>query len=281
MEKARNVYSVLEERKYLTPLLSRITALYKKNKTIIIGIQGGQGTGKTTLVQYLQEQLRSRGYRVESFSIDNFYTSHAERQKLAQQYPPNPFYQISRGMPGTHRVIELLQTLKKAKARKPFTIPIFDKSLRNAAGDIVGERRISETLDFVLFEGWCVGIPLISTKELAVICKNSMIPLRDIDPTLRQSKVVIQFIKQYQPLWKYVDYLVMLKPISSDLHLKWRLQQEKELQEKTGRGMTKKEIEHFVDIYLPFTYVCYEKVNPDLRLIVNGKHHFCKLEVAA
>ncbi len=275
---SRSFYSGTEIKYVLFPLLRKILTQYHKNKTTIIGIQGGQGTGKTTLARYLQEQLHSRGYAVESFSIDDFYTSYAERKKLAKKYPRNPFYQISRGMPGTHRVKDLLHTLQNIKKGKNFTIPIFDKSLKNAAGDIAGERKVAKRPDFVLFEGWCVGIPLVSTKEVAAICKKNKIPLQEIDPTLQQSKVVVQFIRQYQPLWKYIDYLVMLKPTSSDLHLTWRLQQEQELQQQKGAGMDKKEVEHFVNVYLPFTYVCYEKINADTVLMINRNHHFYRVE---
>ncbi len=273
MEKeAPSFYSPGEQKKYLLPLLNNIIKLHQKNKTAIIGIPGGQGTGKTTLTNFFQEQLRWQGYSVESFSLDDFYTSYRERQQLAQKYPNNPFYQISRGMPGTHRVKELLQTLQNIKAGKHFTIPLFDKSLQNAQGDIAGERIITKKIDFLLLEGWCVGLPVVSGKELRRICKKNKIFLPP------RYEVMLQFLKAYQPIWKYIDYLVMLRPVSIDLHLKWRLQQEQELQQRTGRGMTKEEIAHFVDIYLPLTYAGYEKIKADAVLRIDKGHKFVKFQ---
>ena len=272
-EMNRPLYSASERKKYLAPLLGNIAKHYQKNKTAIIGVQGGQGTGKTTLAKFLQEQLRQKGYAVESFSIDDFYTSYAERKRLAQQYPSNPFYQIPRGMPGTHRVSELLLVLQRINAGKPFAIPHFDKSLHHGAGDVDGERKVKVRVDFVLFEGWCVGLPLINKKELEKICQRNKISLPS------GYGIVLRFLKSYQPLWEYIHYLVMLKPRRSELHLRWRRQQEQELRQQKGSSMNQKEIGHFVDIYLPLTYVCYEKVNADAVLTIDEKHRFVKLNI--
>ena len=270
-------YSLLEQKRYITPILNKIIETFQQDKTTIIGIQGGQGTGKTTLAQYLQGRLREQGYKVESFSIDDFYETYPKRQQLAQQYSNNPFYQISRGMPGTHRIKKLLQTLKNINAGKSFTIPHFDKALHQGAGDIKYERRVKEKQDFILFEGWCVGIPVVSMKDFSAICRKNKINIKGVDPTLKYSRVVIKFIKQYQPLWKYLNYTIMLKPLSSDLHLRWRLQQEKELREKRGEGMSKEAVGYFVDMYLPWTYVCYDKVKAGTILEINQQHHFSNI----
>ena len=269
---AHPFYSIAERGRYINPLLNKIIKKYRKNKTAIIGIQGGQGTGKTTLSRFLQQQLRHKGYKVESFSIDDFYTPYQERQQLTKKYRNNPFYQIPRGMPGTHRVKELLQTLQKIKTGKSFIIPVFDKSLQNAQGDIAGERIVTKKIDFILFEGWCVGLPIVSIKELKRICRKNKISLP------AGYEIVLQFLKSYQPLWKYIEYMIMLKPTSSKLHQQWRLQQEKELKQKTGEGMNKKEIAHFVNIYLPLTYAGYEKIQADAVLMINKKHTFVRLK---
>ncbi|MDO8655811.1 MAG: hypothetical protein Q7K45_01105 [Nanoarchaeota archaeon] len=271
-KEAHPFYSPSDQQKYINPLLNRIIGKYRKNKTTIIGIQGGQGTGKTTLTKFLQEQLQEKRYSTESFSIDDFYTSYQERQQLTRKYPHNPFYQISRGMPGTHRVKELVKTLKNIKAGKHFIVPFFDKSLQNAQGDIASERIITKKIDFLLFEGWCVGLPVVTKKELQHICKKNNIFLS------KGYEVVLRFLKSYPPIWKYINYMIMLKPLSSDLHQKWRLQQEKELQQKTGRGMSKEEIGRFVDIYLPLTYAGYEKIKADAVLKINEKHRFARLK---
>jgi len=239
-------------------------------KTLIVGLQGGQGTGKTTIVEVIKKNLR--GYNVHSFSIDDFYTSYQDRQKLAKKYKDNPFYQIARGMPGTHRVDYLLKTLQKIRQGKPFQIPVFDKSLRQAQGDISKKTiKVTKRQDFILFEGWCVGLPTVSSAELINICKKTKIDLP------KGNKVVLKHIKEYQPLWKYLDYMVMIKPDSSEVHKEWRSLQEKRLREKKGEGLSKEQISKFVDIYLPFTYVCYEKIRPDAVIKVDQKHEYYRI----
>src|SRR3989344_8670824 len=132
----KTVYPSVEQERYLLPLIHTLVQRHRKNKTTIIGITGGQGTGKTTLSTFLQETLAQRGYKVGAFSLDDFYSSYAQRKRLAQQFPHNPFYHISRGLPGTHRVKALLKTLQALKAGKRASIPVFDKSLHGGKGDI-------------------------------------------------------------------------------------------------------------------------------------------------
>ncbi len=285
------MYTKKEEQEVLLPLLKKLHHWHLKsqpslhsgkslNRTTIIGIQGGQGTGKTTLVQMLQEVLRRAGYKVTSFSIDDLYTSWKERKQLARKYPKNPFYQISRGLPGTHRVELLKKVLEALKQGKATEIPLFDKSLHQGAGDISkSTRKVTEKQDFVLFEGWCLGLPVVSVKELKKICEKDKISLQNLDPEFKHSKTVLQLTKRYQPLWKFLDHFIMLKPSSSDLHLQWRLQQEKELKQKKGAGMSTEQVEKFVEPYLPFTYVCYERVKADVKIFIDERHRMRKIEV--
>ena len=260
------------------PLLDRIVRQYQEKKTVIIGIQGGQGTGKTTLAKMLSELLKAKQFTVQLFSIDNFYSSNKERKQLARRYPDNQFYQIPRGMPGTHRIGLLRKTLKSIAAGQPFKIPLFDKSLNHGEGDITAnEISVIERPDFVLFEGWCLGLPSFTLPELKRICQKSKINLPQLDPRGTSTKLLLAYSKKYRPLWKYLDYLVQLVPESSSLHLKWRLQQEAELKQKKGEGQTIKQIIQFVTVFLPLTYLCYEKLKPDLKIKINAAHQFYDL----
>ncbi len=269
---AKTVYPLVEQERYLLPLIHTLIQRHRKNKTTIIGITGGQGTGKTTLAKFLQKQLQRQGYTVESFSIDDFYASYQERQQLARKYPDNTFYQISRGMPGTHRVKVLLRTLRALKTGKKVSIPVFDKSLQAGKGDIAGTRSVPTDLDFVIVEGWCLGIPVISAREFLSICTKNQISLGEFGATNLHAQVVLKFIKQYQPVWKSIDHWVMLRPATKGLHLKWRQQQEAELRRKTGRGMDDTEVKRFVEPFLPWTYVCYEEMRPQITLWLNEQH---------
>tara|TARA_Y100000310_G_C20691653_1_gene822651 strand:- start:1572 stop:2438 length:867 start_codon:yes stop_codon:yes gene_type:complete len=273
-----SVYSSKEINDIIIPLAKDLIKAHKKGKTTIVGIQGGQGTGKTTLVKLLSAGLKLLGYKVHDFSIDDFYKTYKERNAIRKKYPDNPFYAISRGLPGTHRVKYMLSVLKKAKAGKPFEIPIFDKSLHNAAGDVLDKHiHVKTRQDFVLFEGWMVGIPYVSAKTFMRCCEKGNIMVKKLDPTLKHSKVVLKFIKQYEPVWKYFNYFVLMQPKSLQLHKKWRLQAEKEMKKKTGRGMGAKQIDQFVEPFLPFTALCYDTIMADVHILVNSQHKFYKI----
>ena len=66
----------------------------------IVGLNGVQGVGKTTLVRALAERLRrDEGLETLVCSIDDFYLTHADQRALAAAHPDNPLVQV-RGEPG-------------------------------------------------------------------------------------------------------------------------------------------------------------------------------------
>ncbi|MEK6863149.1 MAG: P-loop NTPase fold protein [Nanoarchaeota archaeon] len=267
-----------EEKRIIAPIAEKLIEAHKKGSTAIVGIQGGQGTGKTTLVKFLEKNLKKKGFKVQSFSIDDYYKTYRERKKLRERFPRNSFYKIARGLPGTHRTELLLETLRKAKSGKNLEIPTFDKSLYGGKGDVRAKtRKVRGRQDLVILEGWCVGIPEISSKKFLSICKKNKIDIKKLDPRLKYHQVVLDFIKEYQPLWKFIDYIVMLKADSPEAHKGWRLLQEKQLRNKKGQSMSKQQVHAFVEPFLPFTYVCYDRIDPDAKVLIDEHHNFYKI----
>jgi D-glycerate 3-kinase len=274
-----SIYTKVEIKEVITPLLRKIIASQQKGKTLIVGVQGGQGTGKSTIVHYLKHRLRTKGLKVSSFSIDDFYKTAKQRKQLSKKYPNNPFYSISRGLFGTHRIQEMTKTLKKIKDGKPFEIPVFDKSLHNAIGDVSTKTiNVKTKQDIVFVEGWCIGLENITSAELKSICKKNKVPLQKMDPKGVHQKIPLKYLQKYQSAWKYLSYLIMLKPDEISSHVEWRYTQEKELLEHTGSGMSKSQIKNFVAPYIPFTYACYEKISPRFIVYVKPNHQFYGLE---
>ncbi|KAG5943925.1 hypothetical protein E4U53_006986, partial [Claviceps sorghi] len=80
----------------------------KKHHPLIIGLNGVQGVGKTTLVASLADALArnennanpdgKHGIRTLVFSLDDFYLSHEEQLALAEANPGNALVQ-HRGEP--------------------------------------------------------------------------------------------------------------------------------------------------------------------------------------
>ena len=115
--------------KFYLPLSEWIYSIYSKDfKTKIIGLSGGQGAGKSTITGILKLILKKKyGLNICVFSIDDFYKTKNERLRMSKK--KHPLF-ITRGVPGTHDIVLLNQTIRKLKQKKFRTvlIPKFDKS---------------------------------------------------------------------------------------------------------------------------------------------------------
>ena len=116
--------------KFYLPIGKMIMDEYtKKKKTKVIGLTGGQGTGKSTISKILKIILKE-AYKLETviFSIDDFYKTLQEREEMSKKISS---LFLTRGVPGTHdtqMLFQCIKNLKKDKFKK-FTIPKFDKSI--------------------------------------------------------------------------------------------------------------------------------------------------------
>ena len=115
---------------FYLPLSEFIFKNYSKNKkTIIIGLTGGQGSGKSTISNILKILLKE-AYNLNTviFSIDDFYKTYKERKKMSEKVSP---LFLTRGVPGTHDTNLLFSCLKKLKKSNfsKILIPKFDKSI--------------------------------------------------------------------------------------------------------------------------------------------------------
>ena len=77
-------------------------------RPVIIGLHGCQGSGKTTLADYLRTSLTKRGIPACSISLDDFYLTKQQRIQLAEDV--HPMFR-TRGVPGTHDIDLAFATL--------------------------------------------------------------------------------------------------------------------------------------------------------------------------
>ena len=115
---------------FYLPISKKIFKNYKKNKkTKIIGLTGGQGSGKSTISNILKIILKENfNLKTVIFSIDDFYKTLKERKIMSKRI--SQLFQ-TRGVPGTHDtklLLKCLKNLKNSKFKKPCLIPKFDKS---------------------------------------------------------------------------------------------------------------------------------------------------------
>ncbi len=196
-----------------------------------VGFVGMQGTGKTTLCSVLKCLLEMGDRRVLCLSLDDLYKTYRERQIL-QQLDPRLRW---RGVPSTHDVglaVELFRAIQQGTY--PLAVPRFDKSLHQGAGDRLAPEVIDYPVDIVLFEGWFVGAQYI--PDLPASCSPFT---KDCNDKLRD----------YQPLWQFLDYLVALLPTDYRYSLQWRQLAERKQIEQGRQGMTPAEVQAFVEYF--------------------------------
>ena len=203
----------------------------------VIGINGAQGSGKTTLCQLLQIVLEQGfGKRAVTISIDDIYLPHAARAKLAKDV--HPLLQ-TRGVPGTHDAalgLRLLSALRGLGAGRSVSVPVFDKAIDDRLPE-TGARRVTGPVDLILFEGWCVGARPQHEEALSRPV-NSLERLEDPDLVWRHY-VNQQLKSDYARLFAEIDFLIMLKIPGMASVMKWRGKQERKLAERSGREGSK------------------------------------------
>ena len=143
---------------FYLPICKKINSEYvKRKKTKIIGLSGGQGTGKSTISQILKIILKE-GFNLETviFSIDDFYKTRKDRKIMAKKISP---LFLTRGVPGTHDAKMLFNCIKNLKKNrfKKVTVPKFDKS-KDDRSPKSKWLAVKKKPNIVIFEGWCVGV---------------------------------------------------------------------------------------------------------------------------
>lgn len=254
----------------------------KGAETLVLGINGAQGSGKSTLCDFLGWVLESAyGYRVAGFSLDDLYKTRAGRERLAREI--HPLFR-TRGVPGTHDPELGLATLRRLKSAGPSVLtplPAFDKAL--------DDRRPTPEWtvfhgrpDVVLFEGWCVGsIP--QREEDLVPPVNHLERDEDPDGTWRR-RVNQSLAGEYAALFGELDRLVLLKVPGMESVFEWRSLQERKLAETSepgGRVMDAEGLRRFIMHYERLTRHNLDEMpnRADLTLALDEHHRLAGVRV--
>ncbi|MFC6439146.1 P-loop NTPase fold protein [Bowmanella sp. JS7-9] len=236
---------------WYVPLAERILLHFKRAKRpVMVGINGCQGSGKTTFCAFVADYLRqNHAVNVLCLSLDDFYFSHARRQHLAASI--HPLLQ-TRGVPGTHDTVELAAVLEQVRQQaSSFSVPRFNKATDNPAVS----QPIDGPVDILLFEGWCWGVP---AQDEASLLKpiNALEAQEDSDGRWRHY-VNQQLASHYLPLYAFMDMWLMLRAPSFAQVFAWRLEQEHKLRDATsGAGdglMNDVQLARFIQHYQRLT----------------------------
>jgi D-glycerate 3-kinase len=221
------------------------------HKTLVVGVSGSQGSGKTTLASLLVLLLRElMGLRAINLSIDDFYHTHAQRQHLGRTVHP---LLATRGVPGTHDVELAINTINALTSEGEVAIPRFNKAIDDRAPPAEWPR-ILAPLDVVVLEGWCLSIPAQAESQL-LLPINALETQEDCDGRWR-SFVNQQIQQDYAAWYGMVDFLVMLKAPHFDKVYEWRQTQEDKLKAAVEMGagngsrlMDREQLQRFIQHY--------------------------------
>lgn len=194
-------YREIAER-YWRPLSEEIAARYD-GKPLIVGINGAQGSGKSTLCKFLEVLLVEHNQLSVTLSLDDLYLPRPERLRAATDI--HPLF-TTRGVPGTHDVGLAMTILDRLLAGKDADLPIFDKAADDRSAET---RHVGRPVQVVVFEGWCVGATAQAAADLREPV-NELEANEDPDGTWRR-EVNRRLATDYAELFARIDLLVMLK----------------------------------------------------------------------
>lgn len=260
-------------------------------KPLVVGVQGPQGSGKTTLTRRVVEALAASGgsggqrpLNVTVFSVDDFYLPFDGLERVARENSGNGLLQ-GRGQPGTHDVqlcSDILSSLETINSGTSSTVelPVFDKSQNGGRGDRLSKTVIvTAPLDLVLFEGWCLGFQSLSPGDLqrryreatrdaaAGQCSS----LTFAKHSLAHLEAINEHLRRIEEAWyPYIHAFVQLVPTAAASQpssrgdgaakpatalrtvFDWRLEAEHAMKAHNGgKGMTDEEVYAFVERYMP------------------------------
>lgn len=278
---------------YISPLADTIAGWRQsRDRPLIAGLHGAQGTGKSTLAMFLQSLLRDEhNLSCAVMSLDDLYLTRAEREGLAHDIHP---LLITRGVPGTHDLLlgqQAIDHLASSERDSRTPMPAFDKARddrlpRHEWPVFEGDAQV------ILIEGWCVGAAPDHDPQRLARPVNSLEALEDSDGIWRQF-VNDQLRDAYAWFFGQIDRLIMLKAPSMERVIQWRKLQEHKLAERAssapsegGQGegrqarriMSDSELLRFIMHYERITRRCLADLpsRADVVLKVDEGHRFVR-----
>lgn len=218
-------------------------------RSLVVGICGAQGSGKSTLSRHLAGHFAKRGLKVAVLSLDDLYLSRERRSHLAETV--HPLF-ATRGVPGTHDIALGEHVLDALRSGQPLRLPRFDKASDQPLPE--SNWPVVEAPDLILFEGWCVGAAPQHDYEL-------MQPVNAFEASMDPQRIWRRHVNAalkgpYQRLFDRIDRLILLAAPDFDAVTHWRTEAEHELRAQLKREgrmgtrvMTDAEILRFVRHY--------------------------------
>ena len=266
------------------PIAQDIATLRQRDSTalspaLVIGIQGSQGSGKSTFASFLQHLLQEHQLSAVTLSIDDFYLRRSERETLARQI--HPLF-VTRGVPATHDVTLARDTILQLRTQgtnDSTRVVRFNKAIDDRADPSEWDD-IHGAIDVIIFEGWCVGAPPQKPQALNHPA-NTLEQEEDNHGTWRQH-VNQALANEYHDLFALVDKLAILSAPSFECVHEWRWLQEQKLAQQwqrqhpqePARLLDQHSVARFIAHYQRLTEHCLHTLPKicDWELVLNPQH---------
>lgn len=250
-------YADLADQYYIPLAHSIYASLKRSDQTLVVGLNGCQGSGKSTLSDFLVKYLEDAfDLNALAVSLDDFYLTKEERKRLSEEVHP---LLATRGVPGTHDTSLMLQVFEQVKQHQyPIDIPRFNKATDDRCPKEQWSK-VSKPLDLLIVEGWCWGAEAEADETLIE-------PINELEASEDSASLWRSYANQklqtvYTSLYDYMDLWVMLKAPSFGCVYQWRLEQEEKLalklkdaSEDAKAGiMSSEQVARFVQFYQRIT----------------------------
>ena len=256
-------------KKIYIPISFWIEKKYKaKGNTLFLGLSGGQGSGKTTTAEILKIILKIFFKRkIHVSSIDDFYKTSKDRNKLSEQVHP---LLKTRGVPGTHDInlVRIFFNNIKRKKFKKTKLPKFDK----AKDDRKNKNywfNVNQKPEIVILEGWCIG----AKPQSEFLIKNPINNLeKNEDKNLKWREYANEKLKKdYKKLFTMLDHLIFMKIPNLNMVFEWRFLQEKKLRKNSyfsKKIMSRSEIKRFIMFYERITLQMIKDLSKSASIVM-------------
>ena len=240
----------------------------KKGRTLILGLSGSQGSGKTMVTSILQIILKKFFKKnICIISIDDFYKTLRDRNRMSQQ--KHSLFK-TRGVPGTHDInlIKNFFISVKRKKFKKIKLPKFNKSIDDRSKKNYWHN-INKRPEIIILEGWCVGA---KPQIISSLRKPVNILERHEDKDLIWRKYANEKLKkEYKEIFAMIDYFIFMKVPNFKMVFKWRLLQESKLKKKfhyKKKIMTYSAIKRFIMFYQRITLQMMKDLSKSASIVL-------------
>jgi D-glycerate 3-kinase len=250
--------------------VAEIVAKQYQGSMLTVGVGGAQGSGKSTMARMIQRVIQDVfSMSAEVLSIDDFYLTHEERVRLGRKIHP---MLAVRGVPGTHDMQRMCQTIEALGAGAASDVPVFSKG----EDDRLPEARVVNPPQVLILEGWCWGASAGDDEAL----QSAVNTLEaEQDPQLLWRRYVNEALASgvYQQCFNN-DVNVFLAVPDMESVFRWRLQQEQEIV-SGKRVMSSDEVRTFIMHYQRITEQLLSNRTADIDIQLRPDHSIDEVTV--